>query len=88
MPLLVALVLAFFSNLMSSMTHCGTGPAPVFYGSGYVESGDWWKYGAIISGDYHHLARYRWDLVEGYRSLGKQFLTQQAEVDRLVCPAS
>jgi len=48
-PLLAALVLAFFSNLMSSMTHYGTGPAPVFFGSGYVELGDWWKYGLIIS---------------------------------------
>ena len=48
-PLLAALVLGFFSNLMSSMTHYGTGPAPVFFGSGYVELGDWWKYGAIIS---------------------------------------
>ncbi len=48
-PYLAALVLAFFSNLMSSMTHYGTGPAPVFYGSGYVELGDWWKVGALIS---------------------------------------
>lgn len=47
--LLAALVLGFFSNLMSSMTHYGTGPAPVFFGSGYVELSDWWKYGAIIS---------------------------------------
>lgn len=48
-PLLAALVLAFFSNLFSSMTHYGTGPAPVFFGSGYVEMGDWWRYGFIIS---------------------------------------
>ncbi len=30
-PMLAALVLAFFSNLFSSMTHYGTGPAPVLY---------------------------------------------------------
>lgn len=48
-PLLAALVLAFFSNLFSSMTHYGTGPAPVLFGSGYVELGAWWKYGFLIS---------------------------------------
>ena len=48
-PLLAALVLAFFSNLFSSMTHYGTGPAPVLFGSGYVDLGSWWKLGGLIS---------------------------------------
>jgi DASS family divalent anion:Na+ symporter len=48
-PLLAALVLAFFSNLFSSMTHYGTGPAPVLFGAGYVRLADWWKLGAIVS---------------------------------------
>ena len=48
-PLLAALVLAFFSNLFSSMTHYSTGPAPVWFGAGYVRLGDWWKLGAVIS---------------------------------------
>jgi divalent anion:Na+ symporter, DASS family len=48
-PMLAALVLAFFSNLFSSMTHYGTGPAPVYFGSGYVEMGDWWKSGLVVS---------------------------------------
>lgn len=48
-PLLAALVLAFFSNLFSSMTHYGTGPAPVFFGSGYVPMADWWRIGFLIS---------------------------------------
>jgi len=48
-PMLAALVLAFFGNLMSSMTHYGTGPAPVFFGAGYVEMGTWWKLGFLIS---------------------------------------
>jgi len=48
-PMLAALVLAFFGNLMSSMTHYGTGPAPVFFGSGYVDMGTWWKFGLLIS---------------------------------------
>ena len=47
--MLAALVLAFFSNLFSSMTHYGTGPAPVLFGSGYVEMGTWWKLGGLIS---------------------------------------
>ncbi len=47
--MVAALVLAFFSNLFSSMTHYGTGPAPVYFGSGYVEMGDWWKSGLIVS---------------------------------------
>ena len=48
-PLLAALVLGFFSNLFSSMTHYGTGPAPVLFGSGYVEVGDWWRLGFIVA---------------------------------------
>jgi DASS family divalent anion:Na+ symporter len=48
-PLLAALVLAFASNLFSSMTHYGTGPAPVFFGAGYVDVGDWWRLGFLVS---------------------------------------
>jgi DASS family divalent anion:Na+ symporter len=48
-PVLGALVLAFFSNLFSSMTHYGTGPAPVLFGAGYVDIGSWWKMGFIAS---------------------------------------
>ena len=48
-PILAALVLAFFSNLFSSMTHYGTGPAPVLYGAGYVNLPTWWRIGFIIS---------------------------------------
>jgi DASS family divalent anion:Na+ symporter len=48
-PMLAALVLAFFSNLFAGMTHYGTGPAPVLFGTGYVEVGAWWRYGLLIS---------------------------------------
>ena len=48
-PLLAALVLAFFSNLFASMTHYGTAPAPILFGSGSVALGTWWKLGALIS---------------------------------------
>jgi DASS family divalent anion:Na+ symporter len=47
--LLAALVLGFFSNLFSSMTHYATGPAPVLFGAGYVTITDWWKLGAVVS---------------------------------------
>jgi DASS family divalent anion:Na+ symporter len=48
-PLLAALVLGFFSNLFGSMTHYGSGPAPVLFGTGYVTLAAWWKLGAIVS---------------------------------------
>jgi DASS family divalent anion:Na+ symporter len=48
-PLLAALVLGFFSNLFSSITHYSTGPAPVLFGAGYVQLADWWKLGAVVS---------------------------------------
>jgi len=48
-PALAAFVLAFFSNLFGGLTHYSTGPAPVLFGSGYVEMGAWWKLGGLIS---------------------------------------
>ncbi|MFG1485720.1 anion permease [Halobacteriovorax sp. RZ-1] len=48
-PYLMAITLGFFSNLFGSLTHYGSGPAPVFFGSGYVELSDWWKMGFFIS---------------------------------------
>lgn len=48
-PVLAALVLAFFSNLFAGMTHYGTGPAPVLFGTGYVELGTWWRLGLLVS---------------------------------------
>ena len=48
-PLLAALVLAFFSNLFASLTHYGTAPAPILFGSGHVTIATWWKVGAVVS---------------------------------------
>ena len=48
-PVLAALVLAYFSNLFSSLTHYANGPAPVVFGTGYVSMGVWWGMGALIS---------------------------------------
>jgi DASS family divalent anion:Na+ symporter len=43
------LVFAFASSLMGCLTHYGSGPAPLFYGSGYIEIKDWWKIGFLLS---------------------------------------
>jgi divalent anion:Na+ symporter, DASS family len=44
-PLLTALLLLYFSNLCASLTHYGTTPAPIYFGSRYVSQGRWWKIG-------------------------------------------
>jgi divalent anion:Na+ symporter, DASS family len=31
------------------MTHYGCGPAPVLFGTGYVEIGTWWRVGLLVS---------------------------------------
>jgi DASS family divalent anion:Na+ symporter len=48
-PVLAALTLAYFSNLDASLTHFGTTPAPIYFGSRYVTQREWWKYGFIVS---------------------------------------
>lgn len=48
-PYLAALSLGFFSNLNASITHYGTGPAPIFFGSGYIDMPTWWKLGFVVS---------------------------------------
>ncbi|PIS02896.1 MAG: anion permease [Chlamydiae bacterium CG10_big_fil_rev_8_21_14_0_10_42_34] len=48
-PELAALTLAFFSNLFSGLTHYGSGPAPILFGTGYVSVSTWWKMGLYAS---------------------------------------
>ncbi|MEM8727258.1 MAG: anion permease [Chlamydiota bacterium] len=48
-PLLSTLTLGFFSNLMGGLTHYGCGPAPIYFGSGYLKVIDWWKLGFYVS---------------------------------------
>ncbi|MFZ0566076.1 MAG: anion permease [Chlamydiales bacterium] len=48
-PEFAILVFAFSSSLMGGLTHYGSGPAPIFYGSGYVDIKDWWRVGFILS---------------------------------------
>lgn len=46
---LAVLSLAYFSNLSASLTHYGTTPAPIYFGSGYVTQRTWWRIGLIAS---------------------------------------
>lgn len=48
-PEFAILVFAFLSSLMGGLTHYGSGPAPLFYGSGYIEIKAWWKIGFLLS---------------------------------------
>ena len=48
-PYLAVLVLTAFSNLSAGLTHYGTTPGPIFFGTGYVKQQTWWKYGLIAS---------------------------------------
>ncbi len=46
---LAVLVLTYFSNLSAGLTHYGTTPAPVYFGTGYVKMKTWWTIGLIAS---------------------------------------
>lgn len=49
-PIMLAiLLLAVISSLCAGITHYGTGSAPVFFASKYVNLKDWWKIGGQIS---------------------------------------
>ena len=43
------MALAVCSNLNASITHYSTGPAPIFFGAGYVDQATWWKLGFLVS---------------------------------------
>ncbi len=47
--LLATLLLGFFSTLNAAMTHYSTGPAPIYFGAGYVSQAVWWKAGFALS---------------------------------------
>jgi len=44
----LALLLCLQLGIMGIITPYGTGPSPVYYGSGYLPSGDYWRMGAIF----------------------------------------
>jgi L-tartrate/succinate antiporter len=45
---LFSLLLCLTLGLMGIFTPYGTGPSPVYYGSGYLPSADWWRLGALF----------------------------------------
>lgn len=46
---LVALSMAYMSNICMSITHYGGAPAPIIFGAGYVDQATWWKLGFYTS---------------------------------------
>ncbi|MBA3692953.1 MAG: anion permease, partial [Acidobacteria bacterium] len=46
---LTVLLLAYFSNLNAGLTHYGTTPAPIYFGTGYVKQKTWWTIGLLAS---------------------------------------
>ncbi|MBW7932168.1 MAG: DASS family sodium-coupled anion symporter [Gemmatimonadaceae bacterium] len=47
--MLAVALLAYTSNLSAGLTHYGTTPAPIYFGSHYITQRDWWLYGLILS---------------------------------------
>ncbi len=47
-PMLLAMMLGFMGSIYGVLTHYGHGPAPVYFGSGYVELKTWWLKGLEI----------------------------------------
>ncbi|HEY7635729.1 MAG TPA: DASS family sodium-coupled anion symporter [Gemmatimonadales bacterium] len=48
-PRVAVLLLAYCSNLMASLTHYGTTPGPIYFGTGYVTQRAWWSVGFLAS---------------------------------------
>lgn len=46
-PVLLAMTLGFMGSIYGTITHYGHGPAPIYFGSGYVELKTWWIIGFI-----------------------------------------
>jgi DASS family divalent anion:Na+ symporter len=49
-PYLAVLLLGACTCFNQTMTHYASGPAAVYFGSGYVKQGSWWALGAIMAG--------------------------------------
>lgn len=47
-PMLLAMMLGFLGSIFGVLTHYGHGPAPVFFGSGFVDLKSWWIHGLEI----------------------------------------
>ncbi len=47
--LLAALCFCYLSSLYASTTYYGSGPAPIFFGSGYIDRYTWLRVGLLVS---------------------------------------
>lgn len=47
-PVPLIVLLSGIPTLMGCLTHYGNGPAPLFFGTGYVTIGHWWRSGLVI----------------------------------------
>ncbi len=48
-PLVIAMILAFFTNISACLTHYGISSAPIFFTNSGMSIGQWWKTGLIVS---------------------------------------
>lgn len=48
-PMYIALFMGVGSSLSAGLTHYGTGTAPVYFGTKYVTTSEWWIMGFIVS---------------------------------------
>ena len=48
-PLGVLIMLGTLANACSFLTHYGCGVTPIFFGAGFMEQGQWWKIGFLLS---------------------------------------
>ena len=46
---LAVLFLSYFSTISAGLTHFGTTPGPIYFGTGYAKQGRWWTIGLIAS---------------------------------------
>lgn len=46
---LTAMTFACLTGLMGGLTHYATGPAPIYFGAGYLSQAEWWKIGFMLS---------------------------------------
>ena len=44
----LTVMLGAVPTLMGCLTHYGNGPAPLYFGSGFVELGTWWRTGLAL----------------------------------------
>lgn len=47
--IMTAIIFGVIANTCSTLTHYACGVSPIFFGSGYITQGEWWRIGFILS---------------------------------------